>query len=55
MAYGQIKTGSGRTINLTPEGWTTDAGEVLAPNSAGVNRINWNTQRLSLCSYKRTK
>lgn len=35
MAYGQIKTGSGRTLNLTPEGWINDAGEVLAPNSGG--------------------
>ncbi len=36
MAYGQIKTGSGRTLNLTPDqGWVNDAGEQLVPNSGG--------------------
>lgn len=46
MAYGQIKNSSGRTINLTPEGWTTDTGEVLAPNSGGgINSLSDMMQR----------
>ena len=46
MAYGQIKTSGGRTINLKPEGWTNDAGEVLAPNSGGgVNALSDLMQR----------
>jgi hypothetical protein len=39
MAYGQIKTSSGRVLNLTPQGWINNEGQNLndAPGNALVN------------------
>lgn len=50
MVYGQIRTGSGRTLNLTPDqGWTNGAGEQLVPNSGGsVNTLSDMLQRHSM-------
>ena len=37
MAYGQIRTSSGRVLNLSPEGWINNEGENL--NDAPLNPL----------------